>query len=247
MTLKLRLSEIPLFQFLTLEQADLISQRAKVITKHRGDSLLIFNEPVPGIFIVASGKVGVYAQNSHSIMAEIGEGGSFGEMSFVDEAKASATIRCETDEAQVVFFNRRDFDSILKNNPGVAAAIFNGVALTLSKRLRENNSRVASELDRGLAILARIEGRDTQEKASALCKAMQTLIDGYSKRLDSIYSDLSLLQEKTPSAELISAQEKIRMLRKNLSSEMEDMSAKVKEVVDFIAQAKKNFHPLDYR
>jgi CRP-like cAMP-binding protein len=247
MAVKLKLSDIPLFQFLTLEQADKISPRAKVLVKAKGESLLIYNEPVPGIFIIASGKVGVYAQNTDTLLAEIGEGGCIGEMSFVDDAKASATIRCESQQAQVVFFNRREFENLLKGDAELAAGIYNGVAFTLSQRLRMNNAKVTNELDRGIAILDNIKGGTTNDKASIMTKSLQEMVSNYGKRLDEITADVHAIQARSDTKELNPALDKVKVLKKSLTAEMEGLTEKIREMVEFIVNIKKNFQPIDYK
>lgn len=157
MAVKLKLSEISLFQFVTKEDAEKLSPIAKIISKNKGDLVLIYGEEVPGIFLVAEGKVGVYAEKTEIKIAEIEAGGSVGEMSFVDSAKASATIRCETDNTKIIFFKRDEFELLLKKEPLIASAIFNGISYTLSQRLRDTNNNITSELASGMKLISQFD------------------------------------------------------------------------------------------
>src|SRR5256885_2258478 len=95
MTLKLALRTVPIFQFVAAEHMPELARIAKVVEKSRGEAVLLHGETVPGIYIVAEGAAGVYPPGAKQPLVTLGVGGAFGEMAFLEHAKASATIRIE--------------------------------------------------------------------------------------------------------------------------------------------------------
>lgn len=78
-------------------------------------------------YIIKSGKVDVIvekAQGESAVVATLGPGNFFGEMSLLTGAQTFATIRIKED-AECVVIDKEQFGTILANNPSIAEALSN--------------------------------------------------------------------------------------------------------------------------
>ena len=97
---------------------------------------VLFREGEPGreMFVVQSGKVNITktVRETEKILATLGPGEFFGEMSLLDGEPRSATVRAETDMRLLVIL-RRNFQTLLTEVPELTRNIL----IVLSRRLRE--------------------------------------------------------------------------------------------------------------
>lgn len=127
-------------------QIDLLLKKATNLKVNSGQTILLFAEPVLGIYIVKSGRVGVYPGNGTQAINYLLPHDCFGEMSFLENLPASATVTAEQDSTELMLITRRKFDEFLKDQPFEAAQIFKQLAVSLSQRLRSANSKLHLEL-----------------------------------------------------------------------------------------------------
>lgn len=241
LTLKLSLTSVPAFQFVTGESVQRLANVAKVIEKGQRDALLLHGESVPGIYIVAEGSVGVYPPGASRPLVSLAVGASFGEMSFLENTKASATIRAEVKGTRIVFLAQSDLADLVDGDPELGRALYRGMALTLSQKLRTTTERIAAELAAGRNLLADLtaEGgggvpvpedlaRENQRITDALDKAQRLLADQVRKVPDKSASaqEASLLvsEAKTACAGLFP----------RLSRHIAVLGAFVKKMEDFV-------------
>lgn len=145
-TLKLALATVPIFQFMPPDELRKLSAIGKIVEKNKGDLILLRDETVPGIFLVGEGVAGVHATKPERLIAELKAGESFGEMSYLENAKASATIRAEERATKLILFLRQDLRLLLDSDPLIGRFLFQGIALQLSKKLRTTTDKLAQEL-----------------------------------------------------------------------------------------------------
>ena len=172
MTLKLRMVDIPLFQCLTTDEVAELGPLAKVIEKKQGEVVLLIGENVPGVFIVAEGEVGVFPENAQKKIASIKAGGCFGEMSFLEKLKASATIRAESEVAKLVIFEKAILDKKISENYSIGMHFNRGITLALSQKLRDTNERIAGELRQGRDFYRKLA--DIDGSLSSIAKVRET-------------------------------------------------------------------------
>ena len=96
----------------------------------------IFHQGTPGdeMYIIRSGKVGVYINSAHDIpikISEIGTGDFFGEMSLLEDMPRNASIMAEA-ETVVLAINKENFLAFICDQPSMAFKIMKG----LSSRIR---------------------------------------------------------------------------------------------------------------
>jgi CRP-like cAMP-binding protein len=83
------------------------------------------------------------------VLARLGPGDFFGEMSLFDGQPRSATIQAETD-AVLYWLDRANLDQLIEQNPRAATAFFTQLVLVFIKRLRDSSDLVAEVTRWGL-------------------------------------------------------------------------------------------------
>lgn len=146
MAISLPLTSIPVFSFLAQDDAQKLAAIAKTLTKARGEAVVLANEPVSGIFILAEGQCGVYPHGSTTALLTLNPGEVFGEMSFLEKSRGSATIRAESPITRLVVMSHVDLERLINGDPQVGRNLYRGFALALSRKLRHTTERIAGEL-----------------------------------------------------------------------------------------------------
>ena len=132
------------FQFLTSDDLRLLAERARRISYAAGDIVLREGSETPGIFVLRSGRVRIEKRRPGlgQPIAMLGPGEVFGEVSFVDNHPASATvIAVEPSEADLL--ERSEIFSLLTSVPGLSSRFYQSLALKLSERLRTTTDSLA--------------------------------------------------------------------------------------------------------
>lgn len=106
-------------------------------------SQIIFSENNPGkeMYIVYSGKVGLYIQGKsvhRKLLATVEAGDFFGEMALVDDSPRSATAVAEKDDTQLLVLDKKKFTYLLRHQPDFALVVMS----KLCRQLREANKAV---------------------------------------------------------------------------------------------------------
>lgn len=240
-TIKLSLTSVPVFQFIVGDAAKRLAKVAKVIEKGQHDAVLMHGENVPGIYIVAEGSVGVYPPGATRPLVTLPVGASFGEMSFLERSKASATIRAEVKGTKLVFLHQGELAALVDGDAELGRALYQGMALTLSQKLRTTTDRIAVELAAGRKLLQDLNTdagevvpvpddlvRQNQQIADGLEKARRVLDEQIRKAPDKAAS----LQEATLA--ISEAKGRCAEFFPRLSRHVGVLSAFVKKMEDFI-------------
>jgi CRP-like cAMP-binding protein len=128
--------------------AELDAADAEVITKACEERILVggeevFHENDPGdsLFIVQSGRVDVFKNIRGDVdraLTSLGAGDVIGEMSFIDGARRSATVRT-AEASEFLVLSRESFAKVQKDRPDIAASFFRNMAAIVAARLRTTN------------------------------------------------------------------------------------------------------------
>src|SRR5207247_476562 len=106
-----------------------------------GDEIFSEGEPGDSLWIIEAGNVEVFKTirgNVDRVLATFESGSVFGEMSFLDRSRRSASAR-PTEPSNVLMLERRKFDRVAEEHPRVAATFFAGLATVMAERLRLTN------------------------------------------------------------------------------------------------------------
>lgn len=109
----------------------------------------VFKEGTHGgyMFFIVDGNVEIIKQfdNKKHTIAELGPGRSVGEMSLIDGAPRSATVRAK-DNLSLIVLKREDFQRLLEDQPEIANRVLMGISILLSRSLRETNKNFTEKL-----------------------------------------------------------------------------------------------------
>jgi serine/threonine protein phosphatase PrpC len=142
------LRRITLFQHLTYKEQTAVLSIATTRNYTAGQEIVTEGQPGGELFVVARGRVAI--ENGGVEIAELGPGGHFGEMSLIDSAPRSATVRA-TEPARVMVINRPDLMNLMRRESILAVKLLWSFVQVLSERLRLANSEL-SEARQELAV-----------------------------------------------------------------------------------------------
>jgi CRP/FNR family cyclic AMP-dependent transcriptional regulator len=109
-----------------------------VKTYQKSESIFSENSPGKEMYIVYSGKVGLYRKDragKSKLLAVVGSGDFFGEMALVDDSPRSATAIAEEDDTQLLVLDKSKFTYLLRHQPDFALVVMG----KLCRQLREAN------------------------------------------------------------------------------------------------------------
>ncbi|KAB2880517.1 cyclic nucleotide-binding domain-containing protein [bacterium] len=133
------LKQVPFFRSLGRESIDFITEKLKFKQFKSNSTICKTGDPGDKMYIVLSGKVAVTATNGE-ILAHIGAGNYFGEMSLLTGEPRSATVNAAEDTETFVL-EKDDFDVILEKYPSISIAM----SKIMSQRLRDTNAVVSEK------------------------------------------------------------------------------------------------------
>jgi len=133
---------VNLFARLTPSQAELLA--GSVVKKRfkRGECIVVQGQTSEALFIILTGRVRVVMADDHGgevILATLRAGDYLGEMSLIDNAPHSASVKCEA-ISDVLILGREEFGQCLSENFALAQAIMRG----LVQRLRSADQKIGS-------------------------------------------------------------------------------------------------------
>lgn len=119
-------------------------QKGEVLFREgdRGDELYLIRA---GTVVISKPVLGRVEQ----VLARLGPGEFFGEMSLFDQAPRSATVQAETD-ALLLCLDRQSLQRFVEASPRAAAAFFFQMVQVFTARLRESGNLVAEVTRWGL-------------------------------------------------------------------------------------------------
>lgn len=137
---KLFLRRVPLFYGLTEAQLDVLSTGSSRRSYAKGRTIVAEGEPSQSMFVLLSGRAKVQRSDSEGkevIIAMIGPGEFFGEMSLIDdEPRSASVITLET--CEFLSIRKESFAQILSQSTEVCLGVMKG----LVKRLRGADRKI---------------------------------------------------------------------------------------------------------
>lgn len=135
--------------FLIADDWALLMQGSRRASYHRGEVILAEGAQRRALFIVAHGFVRVergYGGGGMTV-AQLGPGEIFGEMSFLEESGASASVIARED-VDVDVVEDLYLNSLLSSTPAFAVRFYQSLAINLSRRLRQTIQRLTEATER---------------------------------------------------------------------------------------------------
>jgi len=152
------LKYFPLFAELSPEELETVCERI-VERKFKKNNLIIFEDDVGNsLFIIKKGRVKIShisSDGAEAILAILGQGDFFGELSVIDGLGRSASVT-SIDDVELIMLRRADFLEILQSIPKIAVSLLKELAGRIRKSdthirtlsLLDAKGRVASTLIR---------------------------------------------------------------------------------------------------
>ncbi|HLL21928.1 MAG TPA: cyclic nucleotide-binding domain-containing protein [Kofleriaceae bacterium] len=137
------LKAMQMFRYLSYKELVRVSNIADV-TEVEGDEV-VFSQGEPGdaMYVVLSGTVRL--TQGDTLVAELGAGLHFGEMSLVDRSVRSLTATA-TEPTRLISITRKDFYDIIKREPALATKMLWSFVQVLGQRLRKTTSDLSDAL-----------------------------------------------------------------------------------------------------
>lgn len=160
------LRKAPIFSELSLEELEHVGRVARRLEFSRDEIVFAMDETADGLYVIASGRVKVCLPSvtgREVILATLGPGQFFGEMSLLDHSPRSASVVAQLPTV-CLHLHHQDFDRLLDERPAISRKLLK----ELSLRLRRANSQMESlgtldvigRLARFLIGMAREHGQD---------------------------------------------------------------------------------------
>jgi CRP-like cAMP-binding protein len=140
----------PLFENFNLTEVGLLADFMQVYRSEPGVEIIREGETGDFMVFLIEGRIEVFKQdrwNAPRLIALIGPGESFGEMSMIDgEPRFASCVAAEPSLLAVL--SRDSLARIILDQPTLGAKILMELVLMLSQRLRQTSSRLMDYMDR---------------------------------------------------------------------------------------------------
>lgn len=130
------LKSVRLFKYCSYQEIMKVLSVATIETFEKDEVVLLENEPGEEFYIILSG--GVRVTNNGKLIARLGVGKHFGEMSLIDLAPRSASV-VTTNVSKLLKIKRKDFISLVKEDTHLGIKLLWSFLQDLSDRLRMTN------------------------------------------------------------------------------------------------------------
>jgi CRP-like cAMP-binding protein len=121
--------------YLTANDWTLVADKASRVNFRKGQTIVTRGKKSNGVYLLVKGAARVQIP-SQKTTPEIGPGEICGEMSFLDDVPASATVIAQED-VEAYYLDRPTLESLFELFPHLASRFYRSLATNLSHRLRE--------------------------------------------------------------------------------------------------------------
>ena len=129
------LTRVPIFSNCSAEEISTIASLAQEAVFEPAQIIVTQGSPGQAFYMITSGRVEILRDGG--LLGVFGPGDFFGEMSLLDSAPRSATIKA-LDEVSCLMLSSWDFKALLERHPSIAIKLLE----VLSRRLRATDERI---------------------------------------------------------------------------------------------------------
>ena len=129
------------FEFLTESDWESLQEKGELTDFKKDEIILEEGGRQQVLFVLMQGSARVEQTHFGSgiVIASLGKGDVFGEMSFLEGVPASASVIAE-EVSQALAIKGTKLQALLQSEPGLAIRFYQSLTVTLSRRLRETSS-----------------------------------------------------------------------------------------------------------
>ena len=179
-----QLAQFSFFNNLTPTEQDKIRDVMQTYSLAGGEQLITEGDHSDSFYLLLNGEVEVYVSNDngeHFTLSILGDGSHFGELSFLDGDRRSASIKTISD-CNFLVLEREDFKSVMRQFP----SLYETMIQSLVKMVRQQNDTI-----RELAM------SDTYRKISKFLNQSRSEMGSYRKAPPKMTADLIAEKTKT--------------------------------------------------
>ena len=141
------LKKLDMFNGLSDAELSSVAALCTLASYKAGDIILTINEPTENFYLIRRGMVQIITNPDiletkpelvESVMVNLGQGQSFGEMGLVDQGARSATVRAASD-TEVYAINCDQFSELCHKDTHLGFVVMRNIAADLSFKLRYRN------------------------------------------------------------------------------------------------------------
>jgi CRP/FNR family transcriptional regulator, cyclic AMP receptor protein len=132
---------------LTRNDWTLIESRAKRVSFNLGQEIISEGVRIDHLYILRQGTASVQlaGTTSNALIAELVSGDVFGEMAFLEDSRATATVVAK-DEVEVDAIWSDDLRQLVLMFPGFGTRFYRSLAVILAQRLRQTSKELLREI-----------------------------------------------------------------------------------------------------
>lgn len=145
------INEIEIFSRIDPSRMETIRKLFTSREFEQGTTIIRYGEAVDGLYVLEQGEVAVSIPGFPGVLATLGTGKSFGELSLFNATDlASATVTVATASATLGFCPRNALMAALAEDQLLAAGFYHGSALLVAERLRTTNQKIGGEIAKSM-------------------------------------------------------------------------------------------------
>ena len=128
-------------EYLTDNDWALLRSKSRNVSFHKGEFIIPISSRLVALFLLKKGTAVVEVTRGN-VIARLTAGDICGEMAFVENNVASASVVAEV-ECEAEAFDLSEINAIFSSYPHLEARFYKSLALLLSHRLRRTSSQLA--------------------------------------------------------------------------------------------------------
>ena len=132
-------------EYLTSNDWALLRSKSRRLSFNKGGLIIPINTRPTALFIMQKGSATVEVTRG-TIIARLTPGDICGEMAFVENTVASASVIAAEPETEVEALDLPEVSAIFSSYPHLEARFYKSLALVLSQRLRKTSSELAKSM-----------------------------------------------------------------------------------------------------
>ena len=135
------LARVPLFAALPDEEIGRFAAATESVAHPSGSAVLTEGHPADALYVIDRGSAAVI-KDDRNLIALLGPGDHFGEVSLLDALPCSASV-VTREETLLWRISRERFEALLGEDPARAVAVYRAIQRVLCERLRNANEMVS--------------------------------------------------------------------------------------------------------